>query len=44
MNYNNGYYYEGNWINDIRNGKGILYKNEEDYNIIINNNKNEINI
>ena len=41
MNYNNGYYYEGNWINDIRNGKGILYKNEEDYNIIINN--NEIN-
>ena len=43
MNYNNGYYYEGNWINDIRNGKGILYKNEEDYKIIINNKNNEIN-
>ena len=43
MKYNNGYYYEGNWINDIRNGKGILYKNEEDYKIIINNKNNEIN-
>ena len=36
MKYNNGYYYEGKWINDNRNDKGILYKNEEDYKIIIN--------
>ena len=36
MKYNNGYYYEGIWINDNRNNKCILYKNEEDYKIIIN--------
>ena len=36
MKYNNRYYYEGKWINDNRNDKGILYKNEEDYKIIIN--------
>ena len=37
MKYNNGVIYNGEWDNDNKNGEGLLYINEEDYQIINNN-------
>ncbi len=44
MKYNNGEIYNGEWDNDNKNGEGLLYLNEEDYQIINNNNFTHENI
>ena len=44
MKYNNHEIYNGEWDNDNKNGKGLLYINEEDLQIINNNNFNIENI
>ena len=44
MKYNNGEIYNGEWDNDNKNGEGLLYLNEEDYQIINNNNFTTENI
>ncbi len=39
LRYKNGLIYNGEWKNNEKNGKGIIYSNEDDYEIIIKNNQ-----